>query len=307
MKRKWTLAVAVSLLALPVLLALVEAVTYRNANRNNGSLMVAGQRREYLLYVPGKYDASQPVPLVISMHAAALWPAAQKETSQWNRLAERAGFIVVYPSGVRGSGPATWNVELNDELTGDVAFIAHLIDTLAVRYNIDRARIYADGLSNGGGMAFVLSCTMADRVAAVGVVSSAQTLPFKWCPDPQPMPMIAFHGTADPVTPYRGGATWISNRAFPHIPTWVANWSRRNRCSNRPVDSLVAASVTRSEYTSCAAGAAVVFYTMQGGGHTWPGGKPLPRWLVGPANDNVNATELLWSFFRQHARANGVD
>jgi polyhydroxybutyrate depolymerase len=307
MKGKWTLAVVLALLALPVLLALVEAATYRNANRNTGSLMVAGQRREYLLYVPGSYDASRPVPLVISMHAAGLWPTAQQETSQWNRLAEREGFMVVYPSGVRGKGPVTWKVDLGGELTGDVAFIARLIDTLEARYNIDRARIYANGLSNGGGMAFVLSCTIGDRIAAVGVVSSAQTLPLNWCPDPRPMPMIAFHGTADPITPYRGGPTWISNRAFPQIPTWVEIWRRRNRCSSGPIDSLVAESVVRSEYTGCAGGASVVFYTMQGGGHTWPGGKPLPRWLVGPANDNVDATELLWAFFRQHWRAIRVE
>ena len=79
----------------------------------------------------------------------------------------------------------------------DVRFISELIDTIASAYNIDRSRVYANGLSNGGGMSFALSCTMPDRVAAVGMVGAAQLLPFEWCADRHPVPMIDFHGTAD--------------------------------------------------------------------------------------------------------------
>ena len=81
----------------------------------------------------------------------------------------------------------------------DVRFISELIDKLEAAYNIDPARIYANGFSNGGGMAFVLSCTLSDRIAAVGMVGAAQTLPWSWCTDHRPVPMIAFHGTADPI------------------------------------------------------------------------------------------------------------
>ena len=63
----------------------------------------------------------------------------------------------------------------------DVRFIADLIDTLRATYNIDPTRIYADGLSNGAGMAFVLSCALSDRIAAVGMVSSALLIPFESC------------------------------------------------------------------------------------------------------------------------------
>jgi polyhydroxybutyrate depolymerase len=229
-----------------------------------------------------------------------LWGAAQKETSKWNDLADNQRFIVVYPSGLGGKGLRVWRVEPGPDLMKDVRFISELIDTLKASYNIDSTRIYANGLSNGGGMSFVLSCTLSDRIAAVGMVAAAQTLPWSWCTDHRAVPMIAFHGTSDPVIPYNGGSSWISPRSFPNTPGWAANWARRNRCDANAVDSAVAVDVTRRAYANCADGADVVLYTVQGGGHTWPGGTPLPEWFVGPTTRSVDATSLMWSFFVEH-------
>jgi len=150
-------------------------------------------------------------------------------------------------------------------LARDVRFISDLIETLNAAYNIDSTGVYADGLSNGGGMAFVLSCTLSDWIAAVGMVASVQLLPFDWCTDQRAVPMIAFHGTADRTVPYHGGKSWVARVAFPDMPTWAADWARRNRCSPNPVESAAAADVTRLEYTDCAADDAVVLYTVMGG------------------------------------------
>jgi polyhydroxybutyrate depolymerase len=287
------------LLGLPVALVLVEAVSYEVRNRSNGTLVSSGQEREYLLYVPKSYDPRKPTALVISMHGGAGWPAMQKDTSRWNTLSESHGFIVVYPSGISGRGPRAWHMNPSG-LARDVRFISDLIDTLKAAYNIDSTRVYADGLSNGGGMAFVLSCTLSDRIAAVGMVASAQLLPFDWCTDRRAVPMIAFHGTADRTVPYHGGKSWVAPVAFPDMPTWAADWARRNRCSPNPVESAAAADVTRLEYTDCADAAAVVLYTVMGGGHSWPGGGPLPEWLVGPTSRSIDATSQIWAFFREH-------
>jgi polyhydroxybutyrate depolymerase len=287
------------LLGLPLVLVLVEAVSFEVRNRSNGTLVSSGQEREYLLHVPRTYDRTKPTPLVISMHGGAGWPAMQKETSRWNTLADSQGFIVVYPSGISGRGPRAWHMKPSGRAK-DVRFISELIDTLKAAYNIDGARVYADGLSNGGGMAFVLSCTLSDRIAAVGMVASAQFLPFDWCTDQRAVPMIAFHGTADRAVPYHGGTSWVAPEPFPDIPTWAADWARRNRCSPDPVESAVAADVTRLEYPGCADDAAVVLYTVAGGGHTWPGGGPLPEWFVGPTSRSVDATSQMWAFFRDH-------
>ena len=89
-------------------------------------------------------------------------------------------------------------------------------------------------------------------------------------------------------------------RTFPDVSAWAAHWARRNQCEPVPIESPAAADVTRREYPHCAGDAAVVLYTIQGGGHTWPGGEPLPEWLVGPTNRNVDATKQMWAFFREH-------
>ena len=91
-----------------------------------------------------------------------------------------------------------------------------------------------------------------------------------------------------------------SSGAFPDIRTWTANWARRNQCGPAPVESVVAADVTRLEYTDCAPGADVVLYTLRDGGHTWPGGGPLPEWFAGPTSTGIDATGTMWEFFRDH-------
>jgi polyhydroxybutyrate depolymerase len=299
--RKWILAAVLTLIAVPAGVALMGAVSFHVANRSNRTMVSGGRERDYLLYVPTSYDSTKPTALVISLHGAGLWGAAQQEISQWNRVADRAAFLVVYPSGDRRSGLRVWHVDDDVTLPPDVLFIAALIDTLERQYNIDRARIYANGLSNGGGMSFVLSCTLSDRIAAVGMVGAALTLPWEWCRDRHPVPAIWFHGTADAAAPYHGGTSWVAQtRPFPSIPKFVANWSRRNQCGATPVDSVVAADITRSEYTQCADDATVVLYTIRGGGHTWPSGGPLSEAWVGPTNKEIDASSLMWDFFSAH-------
>jgi len=299
-RRKGVIGAVVVLLFLPVALALVEAVSFHARNRSNGTIVSSGLTREYLVYVPRSYDRTTPTPLVITMHGGAMWPAIQMEASQWNRVADEHGFIAVYPSGLSGRGPRSWRASGGPGQARDVRFISELIDTLAAHYNIDLARVYANGLSNGGGMAFALSCALADRIAAVGVVAPAIFLPWSACTDQRPVPMIAFHGTADRAALYNGGDSWVARQRLPSIPQWTTTWARRNRCDPDPVDSRVAADVTRRSYANCADSAAVVLYIIHGGGHTWPGGKPMPEWFVGITSNGVDASSEMWKFFREH-------
>jgi polyhydroxybutyrate depolymerase len=291
------------LVGLPSLVALVEAASFYRRNRNDGSLVSGGETREYLLHVPEGYHATKATPLVISLHGGALWPAAQRDLSRWNALADEEGFIVVYPAGAGRIRSRAWHVDRGPGHRRDVRFIADLIDTLRAAYNIDPERIYANGLSNGAGMAFVLSCTLADRIAAVGLVASALLLPWEWCAEPRPMPMIAFHGTADPMAPYHGGTSWVVPTPLPDVPGFVANWARRNGCATTRRDSTVAADVTRSTYGRGDCDAAVALYTIEGGGHAWPGGQPVPEWFGGRTPRSLDATRLMWKFFREHRLA----
>ena len=206
----------------------------------------------------------------------------------------------MYPSGLKGRGPRIWRADGDADQAKDVRFISELIDTISAAYNIDAARIYANGLSNGGGMSFVLSCTLSDRIAAVGMVGAAHLQSWRLCTDPRPVPMISFHGTADSAAPYLGGKSWVAPRPFPSIPRWTAAWARRNGCADIPVESVVAVDVVRIEYPNCVGDADVVLYRIEGGGHTWPGGGPLPEWFLGTTSHSVNATAEMWKFFWEH-------
>jgi polyhydroxybutyrate depolymerase len=298
--KKVLLTAVLVVVGLPLVLCIVAGVVFHLLNKTNGTLVSSGQKREYLLYVPGSYDRAKATPLIISMHGAAGWPAQQRDVSRWNLLADRHGFIVVYPAG--SDTPRMWHVEEGAGLAKDVQFISDLIDRLEATYNIDPARVYANGLSNGGGMSFVLSCAMPDRIAAVGMVAAAQTLPASWCTSTRPVPMIAFHGTADPIVPYEGGQSPIAPASviFPGFPAWTESWAQRNRCDAEPVQAQITTNVSRRVYAGCAEGADVVVYTVRGGGHSWPGGKPLPRWVVGTTSGEIDATTLMWEFFCEH-------
>ena len=309
-RRKIALYALAVVLGLPTVAGLITVGWMSILDDASGQVVTSGRAREYLLYVPPTYDPSTPTPLVISLHSGALWPAHQRNLSGWNRLADEHGFLVVYPSGtaeVLGVAKVWHTFAIGPELSEDVKFIDELIDELQSRYDIDPARIYADGMSNGGGMAFALSCALAQRVAAVGMVAPAQALPPSWCTPSRPVPTVVFHGTADPIVPYDGGPLGIAfapvETPLPPIRDFVAAQASRNGCAAEPEESAAAPTVTRRAYEHCAGEAEVILYTIDGAGHAWPGGKPLPQWWIGPNTDAIDATSQIWAFFERHPRA----
>lgn len=267
-----------------------------------GTIFSSGEKRDYLLYVPTSYNPAKPTPLVISMHTSMSWPSSSMAITQWNKVAEQNGFLVAYPGGTGGSSKS-WEMEGQESPSRmrDVIFVSQLLNQLELAYNIDKARIYANGMSNGGGMAFVLSCTMSDRIAAVGMVSAGLDPGWNWCTDHKAVPVIAFHGSADPICPYNGGYSKLGGGPFPNVPWFMEQWSKRNQCGAGPVESAFNSDVTRRQYSSCTDGADVVLYTVKGEGHQWPGGRRVrAEWLVGPYSSSIDATAQMWAFFREH-------
>ena len=295
------LRILLVLLGLVVLFILGVWIAFRLANRTNGELVSMGEKRKYLLYVPPTYDPSNPVPLVITIHGFAQWSAHQMQITHWNDLADEEGFIAIYPAGTRF--PLRWRVhgEAGTSLdpARDITFLSDLIVKLQAEYNIDPSRIYVNGLSNGGAMSFLLSCHLSDRIAAFASVAGAYLIPWQECPSARPVPAMIFHGIADPIVPYQGGGMHrYSDVPFPAIPDWVATLASRNGCEAAPVEIPAEGEVCGIRYTGCAAD--VIFYTVTGGGHTWPGGDPIPEWLASHTTTDIDATRAIWEFFRSH-------
>ncbi len=300
-RKKLPKALIIILLLVLVVAPAIAGLWFLISNRTNGEIVSSGETRRYLLYVPNSYNSESPSPLVINIHGYAQWPANQRDISNWNELADEEGFIVVYPMGT--GLPLHWvtstGIEESPESLKEVVFISDLIDQLSATYTIDPQRVYASGLSNGGGMSFMLSCTLADRIAAIGGVSGAYLYPWESCRPARPVPLIAFHGVADEVVPYYGGPSRMFDVPFPNIPDWMAEYARRNGCT---AESQLPAQgqVSGLHYSGCNAGADVVFYTIADGGHSWPGGDPLPDFIVGKTSQEINATRTMWQFFLEH-------
>jgi polyhydroxybutyrate depolymerase len=265
-------------------------------------------QRCYLLRVPSRVEGPEQRPLVISLAGFSSNASGQAYLSRWNEVAEEGQFYVVYPQGT--GFPLRWNATDTFEVSrvDDVGFLKALIDDVANLVAIDPRRIYVDGMSNGGSMAHRAACELAGVIAAVGVVAAPPVEPPEGCDPVRPIPIIAFFGTDDPLIPYTGGSwdlrgitRWISPPAhqvnFPTVETWVERWVDRNGCSS-PAEALPATGEVRGlRYHECADDAEVVFYSVDGGGHAWPGGRPT---FVGATSVDIHASRIMWSFYQAH-------
>ena len=179
--RVWGRVALFIMLGICALGVLQVALAWALTNQADGSIVSDGERRSYLLHVPASYDPATPVPLVVSIHGFAEWPAHLSDITRWNGLADQRGFIVVYPAGT--GFPRRWRAGGGGSagVTRDVTFMADLIDDLVARYNIDAQRIYVNGFSNGAGLSYLLACRLTDRIAAIGGVAGAYLLPLDEC------------------------------------------------------------------------------------------------------------------------------
>ena len=147
-----------------------------------------------------------------------------------------------------------------------------------------------------------LSCWLASflnalrRLAAWG---GAYMLPWTEYKPKRLVPAIIFHGTADPLVSYHArSASRFS--VLPDIPLWVKTLAEHNGCQTNAVSLPESGSVSGVWYQAGTNNADVVFYTVAGGGHTWPGGKAMPAVIVGKTTRDVDATRLMWNFFAEH-------
>lgn len=300
-RRRILRRVLIVLLALAVGLPAAGWIAWQVVNRTNGEIVTSGETRRYLLHVPDSLGTGEPVPLVVDLHGFAQWPANQRDISNWDELADEEGFIVVHPEGT--GFPLRWASHSPDEpqTARDVQFIADLIDHLSEAYPIDQDRIHVAGISNGGGMAFVLSCELSARVASIGTVAGLFTYPWEACDRTRPVPLIAFHGLADEIVPFRGGPLDGPGGAAPDVATWMTDLAGRNGCAE--VAALPSEGVLGgTRWSGCDAGADVVLHTIADGGHTWPGGDPLPEFIAGYTSPAIDATATMWEFFEEHPR-----
>jgi len=273
-------------------------------NNYVSTIDVSGQDRPYHVHLPPSYDNRTPLPVVMVFHGYGQTPEGIREMTGFDDAADAHDFIVVYPAGFL----RVWEVEnINLHQADDLEFIEALIERLDEELAIDRSRIYATGFSNGAMFTQRLACMMPGHFAAFAGVGGAlpRTLAAGECEPDEPAPMLLVNGTRDPSTRYEGTFDWLES-----VPDTVDFWVQANGCdAEAAVDDLPdrgdgdSTSVTRLSYGGCEGGADVVLYRIEDGGHQWPGGGMLLERRYGRMTTDLPATEMIWAFFAEHARA----
>jgi polyhydroxybutyrate depolymerase len=164
-------------------------------------------------------------------------------------------------------------------------------------------RAIATGFSNGGFLSHRLACDMSDVFAAIAPVSGVFGTDPSKCNPPRAVPVLHFHGTSDPIVPYGGGTPVVPIDlgkiiAFRSVPDTLQIWRTKNACLGGPVTIYAKGDATCTQWSTCKNGADVVHCRIDDGGHTWPGGVPIP--LVGKTSTDISATETMYGFFTAH-------
>jgi polyhydroxybutyrate depolymerase len=275
------------------------------------SIHMGGVSRTYVVHFPAGSPANRPLPLVVVFHGGGGNARNAVRMTGMSALADRKGFIVVYPNGTGPfqNGLLTWNTwvccgtayQLHVD---DVAFVRAMVQAVSAEYMVDRKRIYATGMSNGGMMAYRVGCEAADIVAAIAPVAGA--LDTEGCSPSGPVSVVAFHGTADQHILYEGGRpTTILDRS-PRVDKPVSYamsfWAWRNNCAPGPKRERKG-NVVHETYACKAPGSGLELYTIEGQGHAWPGGeKGLRAGNVDTPSTEISATNVMWDFFARHPK-----
>ncbi len=272
-------------------------------------IMHDGLSRSYRIHIPANTDEFSALVLVLHGGGGTAEHMEEELTKKgFNTLSDGHHFVVVYPDGIENR----WNDGRteNNPVThvDDVGFLTRIIDDITGEFDIDAHRVFATGISNGGQMSYRLACETEKTAAIAPVVSSFHEGLYCECSPSQPISVFLIAGTEDPLVPYDGGQITIFRKRYGiavSMNETVQFWVTHNNCSPTPIISTLPDTdptdgciVTSKEYRNGDKNTRVLFYSIDGGGHTWPsGGKYLFETVVGRICHDFNACEHIWNFF----------
>ncbi len=296
------------------------------------------ENRDFILRLPPGFDGTTKLPLVFALHGGGgrkegLNPLTcedgdESKPSCLFRAAEAHGVILVVPDGTENKlNIRTWNagggekgtacVHACEEGVDDLAYFRALLAEVRALVPVDEGQIFFTGFSDGASMSNRIACELADVVAAVAPVGGANQLAFGGgkCAPARPIPVLHIHGKADPCWPFAGGQGTCPGQpdgSYADVPGSITGsvaepgWARRNGCSldaptteKLPDPADDGTSATRQRFTGCAADVALI--TVEGAGHTWPGGDQyLGEGTIGKVSRDFSASAEVLDFFAAH-------
>lgn len=271
--------------------------------------------RSYFLHTPGP-ERSAPAPLLLVLHGRGIPPLLFDRWTGYSALADEKGFLLAMPSAVR----ETWNDGRyrsgpwrEIETVDDLGFLQAVIGDVMGRQPVDPSRIYVAGMSNGAAMAGRVAWERPGRISAFAQVAGTAAVAVIVGHGPGvPMPVLQIHGTRDRWAPYAGGTARgllarlvLRHRAGPSlgVDEWARRWVTHNNATDGPVIETLEPGITIRRWRGQSPSADVVFYRIDGGGHTWPGARGWIPPHLGRTTPTLDATRISWEFLAAHPKA----
>jgi polyhydroxybutyrate depolymerase len=216
----------------------------------------------------------------LDLHGSGGDAEGQAQTSGFETIAARERILV---ATLEGEG-RRWNVPVQESGANDVMYASDVIDHVAAQVCTDESRVYATGFSGGARMSSLLGCMLSSRIAAIAPVSGLRY------PGPcsgRPVPVLSFHGLADPQNTYDGhapgrGAEWLES-----VPDALAGWAAHNACRGAAILDDPPGPLSTLRYEGCADQAEVRLIRIDGLDHRW-------------TRNEVDTTTVMWQFFKSH-------
>ncbi len=265
--------------------------------------------RKYLVHVPPSYHSNTPTPLILAFHGGGgdMNYMAKDEYYGLISKSNKEGFVVIFPNGyskLKSGKFATWNAgnccgDARDIGIDDVGFVRKIVSNISGQMNIDRNRIFATGMSNGGMMSYVVACELPDIFKAIAAIAGTDNT--ITCSHKTPISILHIHAKNDTHVLFNGGAgegafkdeSKVTN--FTSVPASIARWVGYNKCSPTPERVLAVNGAYCDLYSDCANGTQVKLCITDMGAHSWPGGNK-PR---GEApSQAISSNDMLWDFFK---------
>jgi polyhydroxybutyrate depolymerase len=249
------------------------------------TLRVDGERRDLLVHVPRAAPAGRELPLILALHGFRSSGVKMEPYTGFSALADRGGFVVAYPSAVRGR----WRIHASEAgAQRDLDFMRAAIARIASEVCVNVGRVFAAGVSNGGGEVARMGCALGGVLDGIATVAGDYRR-FGSCDAARPLSLLEIHGGRDPVVPYFGQALTGDGS----VPGFLARWRAIDRCSGRAARRRLAPRTTLTLWR-CPQRIRVQHVKLDQLGHAWPGASPPPGRPPGPSS----ATRRIWGFFR---------
>jgi polyhydroxybutyrate depolymerase len=271
------------------------------------TITVDGKIREYIIYLPTGYNTVASLPLVFCLHGGGGTDSGFIKLANFNPVAEKEKFIVVYPQGIDNS----WNDgRPNAAGANDVNFFRAMIQNFSAKYKIDAKKVFSTGISNGGFMSSRLGAELSDKIAAFASIAASVEKTTIYNNINSPVSAMYIQGTADPLVPFLGGVMTVgSGGTITSHAEAVAKWVTTNNCSTTAVVTNIpdiandGTTAVRRDYNGGTKGTAVASIIIQNGGHTWPQGlQYVPELIIGKTCQDFNGIETVWEFFKTHPK-----